>query len=83
VGPYILEIEFNDGVRRKIDFEGVLEGELYGPLKDPAVFEGVKLDREAGNLVWLGGADFDPEILHDWPETRAAMMAAAVRWRGR
>ena len=81
VGPYTLEIEFNDGVCRKIDFEGVLEGELYGPLKELTVFQQVKLDEEGGNLVWPSGADFDPEILHDWPERKAAMLAAAVRWR--
>src|ERR1700730_6674301 len=81
LGPYTLEIGFNDGISRKIDFEGVLEGELYGPLKDLTVFQQVKLDREGGNLVWPSGADFDPEILHDWPERKAAMLAAAVRWR--
>jgi Protein of unknown function (DUF2442) len=81
VGPYTLDVEFNDGVSRQIDFEGVLEGELYGPLKDLAIFQQVKLDREGGNLVWPGGADFDPEILHDWPERKAAMLAAALRWR--
>jgi hypothetical protein len=68
-------------ISRKIDFEGVLEGELYGPLKDLTVFQQVKLDREGGNLVWPSGADFDPEILHDWPERKAALLAAAVRWR--
>jgi len=81
VGPYTLEVEFNDGISRQIDFEGVLEGELYGPLKELSVFREVKLDREGGNLVWPGGADFDPEILHDWPERKAAMLAAALRWR--
>ena len=81
IGPYTLEIKFDDGRSRQIDFEGVLEGELYGPLRDLTVFEQVKLDREAGNLVWPGGADFDPEILHDWPERKAAMFAAALRWR--
>jgi len=50
-------------------------------LRDLTVFEQVKLDREAGNLVWPGGADFDPETLHDWPERKAAMLAAALRWR--
>ena len=81
VGPYTLEIAFNDGIIRKIDFEGVLEGDLYGPLKDMTLFQQVKLDGEGGNLVWPGGADFDPEILHDWPERKAAMLTAAVRWR--
>jgi uncharacterized membrane protein YeaQ/YmgE (transglycosylase-associated protein family) len=32
-------------------------------------------------LVWPNGADFDPEILHDWPERKGAMLAAAVRWK--
>jgi hypothetical protein len=81
VGPYTLEVEFDDGISRQIDFEGVLEGELYGPLKDLSVFQQVKLDREGGNLVWPGGADFEPEILHDWPERKAAMLAVALRWR--
>jgi uncharacterized membrane protein YeaQ/YmgE (transglycosylase-associated protein family) len=79
--PYTLEVQFNDGVTRVVDFTDVLQGELYGPLKDPKVFGRVKLDREARNLVWPNGADFDPEILHDWPQRRAAMVAAAARWR--
>jgi hypothetical protein len=43
-----------------VNLNGALEGELYGPLKDPSLFERVKLDEEAGNLVWPNGADFDP-----------------------
>ena len=45
------------------------------------MFKNVKLDRKKGNLVWPNDADFDPEILHDWPERRAAMVAAAARWK--
>jgi hypothetical protein len=75
-GPFALEIEFNDGISRKI-----LEGELDGPLKNPTVFQRLKWDREKGNLAWRSGADFDPEILHDWPEREAAMRVAAVGWR--
>lgn len=77
--PYTLHINFNDGVDSKVDFQDVLEGELYGALKDPSLFRQVKL--EEGNLVWPNGADFDPEILHDWPERKEAMVAAAARWR--
>ena len=58
------------------DFFDVLKGELYGPLKSQVVFDRVRL--EHGNLVWLNGADFDPEILHDWLERKTAMIAAAV-----
>jgi hypothetical protein len=68
VRPHTLEIQFDDGVSRVANFEDVLEGELYGPLQDPNLFNSVKLDRELGNLVWHNGAVADPEILHDWPE---------------
>ena len=79
--PYTLEIQFDDGVRQEVNFQGVLEGELYGPLKDPKIFASVRLDRELGNLVWPNGADFDPEILHDWPQRKLAMIEAAQQWR--
>lgn len=49
--PYTLEIEFDDGLRQKVDFDGVLKGELFGPLQDPKLFTSVKLDPELGNLV--------------------------------
>ena len=32
--PYTLEIRFDDGLTSVVNFDGVLEGELYGPLKD-------------------------------------------------
>jgi len=81
LGPYTLEIQFDDGVTTVVNLDGALEGELYGPLKDPSLFERVKLDKEIGNLVWPNGADFDPEILHDWPERRARFVAAAQEWK--
>jgi|HubBroStandDraft_6_1064221.scaffolds.fasta_scaffold323780_2 hypothetical protein len=81
VRPYKLAVQFDDGLSQLIDFEGVLEGELYGPLKDPRLFRRVKLDPELRNLVWPNGADFDPEILHDWPERRKGMIEAAAEWR--
>ena len=81
LGPYVLAICFEDGSARNIDFEPVLEGELFGPLRDPQVFAQVKLDPEVHTLVWPSGADFDPAILHDWPEHEAAFRAAAQRWK--
>jgi hypothetical protein len=67
VGPYTLDIRFDDRTTRMIDFHPVLEGELFGALRDLAVFERVELDREVHTLVWPNGADFDPATLHDWP----------------
>ena len=31
IAPYSLRLRFNDGLERTIDFEPILEGELYGP----------------------------------------------------
>jgi Protein of unknown function (DUF2442) len=80
IRPYALRLDFDDGLSRIIDFEPILEGELFGPLRDPAVFAQVTLDPEVHTVVWPCGADFDPATLHDWPEHEAAFRAAAVRW---
>jgi hypothetical protein len=79
--PYSLRLRFNDGLSRIIDFEGILEGELYGPLRAPEMFAQVALDPEIHTVVWPCGADFDPATLHDWPEHEAAFRAMAKRWR--
>ncbi len=80
VGPYTLEVSFDDGLSRTIDFKPLLKGELFGPLRDQALFESVKIDREVHTLVWPNGADFDPESLHDWPEVADELALMAQRW---
>jgi hypothetical protein len=80
VGPYTLRLRFNDGLTRTIDFESVLQGELYGPLRDTNVFAQVTLDPEVHTVVWPCGADFDPATLHDWPKHEVAFRAVAERW---
>jgi hypothetical protein len=80
VGPYRLRIEFTDGLVRTIDLLSILEGDLYRPLRDLDLFNAVEVDRETHTLVWPNGADFDPAILHDWPDHEASMIALAQRW---
>lgn len=80
VGPYHIRITFADGLVRTIDFHPVLEGELYGPLRDLDQFNSVSLDPEVHTLVWPNGSDFDPATRHDWPEQEASMVALARRW---
>jgi hypothetical protein len=81
VGPYTLSVGFDDGLFREIDFSPILQGELYGPLRDLRVFEQVKLDGEVHTLVWPNGADFDPATLHDWPWQSAEVTSALEHWR--
>lgn len=80
VDTFVLTVHFKDGTSQEIDFEPVLKGEIFGPLTDPQLFSQVRVDTEADTLVWPNGADFDPAILHDWPEHKDTFAAMAARW---
>ena len=80
VAPFTLRLRFHDGAEQCIDFSPILAGELFGPLRDPAVFNQVRLDPEVHTIVWPNGADFDPATLRDWPEHEAAFRVLAQRW---
>lgn len=80
VGPYTLTVAFTDGTTQEINFQPVLHGALFGPLRDLAVFNAVALDPDAGTLAWPNGADFDPATLHEWPAVRAELAARAQAW---
>lgn len=80
VGPYSLRVRFDDDTEQVINFEPVLGGTLYRPLRDLAVFNRVRLDPEVHTLVWPNGADFDPATLHDWPLYAPALSEQTRRW---
>lgn len=80
VGPYTLRISFDDQTEQVINFEPVLHGELFSPLRDLTFFNQVHLDEEAQTLVWPNNADFDPETLHDWPRYKEAFIKRAQSW---
>lgn len=64
---YTIWLKFDDETERVIDFEPILLGPLFGPLRNHELFRQVELDQELGTLVWPTGADIDPTVLHDWP----------------
>src|SRR5436853_2170806 len=80
VAPHTLRVRFDDDTAQTIDFRPVLSGELYSPLNDVSLFNGVRIDPEVHTLVWPNGADFDPATLHDWPEHAEALAARARKW---
>lgn len=80
VADYTLRLGFDDGTERTINFEPILAGDLFGPLRDPTVFAQVSIDPEAHTLVWPTGADFDPATLHDWPLQVDRLIARIQRW---
>ena len=80
VGPHALRVRFDDQTEQVIDFEPMLAGRLFGPLRDLAMFDRVRLDPETKTLVWPNGADFDPATLHDWPKHAEALATRARQW---
>ena len=80
VAPYTLSVQFDDDTTQIIDFQPILAGELYGPLRDASLFNQVRIDPEVSTLVWPNGADFDPATLHDWAKHVDAWIARARQW---
>ena len=78
VGPYTLRVVFDDGAEQTINFEPVLHGYYYAPLRNIEFFNAVRLDTEIGNLVWPNGADFDPATLYQWHAGDGAELARRV-----
>jgi hypothetical protein len=79
-GPYTLLVGFEDDTEQLINFEPVLTGELFGPLRNLSLFNQVRVDPEVHTLVWPNGADFDPATLHDWPQLVDALTSQAKEW---
>ena len=80
VGDYRLRVAFDDGTKQEIDFSPVQFGEMYGPLRNLKMFNQVRLDCEVATLVWPNGADFDPWMLHEWPNLIDELAERARRW---
>jgi len=64
VSGYVIWLRFNDGLTGDVDLAAELEGEVFEPLRDPAVFQSFVLHPELHTIVWPNGADFAPEFLH-------------------
>jgi hypothetical protein len=82
VGPYSLRITFADHTEQIINFEPILYGYYYAPLRDLDFFNQVRLDPEISTLVWPNGADFDPATLYNWYQGDGAELAQrTVDWQ--
>ena len=59
-----LRLTFSDGLVRELDFDAVLQGGIFEPLRDPDAFGEVEVDEIAGTICWPNGVDLDPDVLH-------------------
>ena len=72
VDGHIVWLRFRDGSAGEIDLAGALQGPVFAPLRDPAVFAEFSVHPDFHTLVWPNGADFAPEYLHDRVRAAAA-----------
>jgi len=63
---YRLELTFTDDARGEIDFRGriVGRGGVFKPLEEIGFFRQVRVDPEAGTIVWPNDVDFCPDVLY-------------------
>lgn len=62
-------LRLTDGRTKEVDLEPLLHGPMFDRIRlDDAAFAAVRVDPEAGTLVWPGGADICPDVLvYDLP----------------
>ena len=63
VRDYLIEVKFNDGTKKVIDFEPWLTGPIFRPLKSKAYFRKFFID--GPTIAWPNGADIAPETLYE------------------
>jgi hypothetical protein len=78
IADYRLELTFTDGTRGELDFRDrvVGRGGVFAPLEDVAYFSQVKVDTDAGTVVWPNGVDLCPDVLHAALRERESLLPA-------
>ncbi len=62
-GPHSLELEFDNGVNKRVNLRKELYGKVFEPLRDPAYFSQVFIDPDSRTITWPNRADFAPDFL--------------------
>ncbi len=63
IKDYTLRVTFSDGVKKIVDLQKYLTGDVFGELLDPAKFIQYGLTRVT--IEWANGADLAPEFLYE------------------
>jgi hypothetical protein len=61
---HTVRIVFADGEVRDVDVTPLLDTPAFSPLRNPALFEQVKIDEQTGTIVWPGDVDLDPDVIY-------------------
>jgi hypothetical protein len=73
---YTVDVRFEDGLTAHVDLSYLLAyGGVFEPLRDLEYFRQLRVDAEAGTIVWPNEADIAPETLYAHAQQRAAATA--------
>ncbi|MEF8699552.1 MAG: DUF2442 domain-containing protein [Candidatus Accumulibacter sp. UW26] len=73
---YRLLLRFNNGVAGEVDLSNELDGEVFEPLRDPALFATASQHQEMRTVAWANGADLAPEFLLELMQAQRGERAA-------
>jgi Protein of unknown function (DUF2442) len=77
---HVVHLGFKDGSERTVDLEPYLRGPVFERVRtDPGFFASVRVDGDAGTIVWPNGADLAPDVLYG--ALASARMDAEARTR--
>ena len=65
VSDFTIHLRFSDGTEGDVDLRDELHGEIFVPLKDPALFRQFSVHPDFRTLCWPNGADIAPEFLYE------------------
>jgi Protein of unknown function (DUF2442) len=75
VKDFRLKVTFNDGKEAVINFEPLLIGEVFEPLRDVEFFGKFLLHPELDVITWPNGADFSPDYLYEVAKSQSKVSA--------
>jgi len=73
---HAVHVRFEDGTTANVDLSYVVDyGGVFEPLRDSAYFAKLRVDAEAGTIVWPNNADIALETLYAHARSCAAATA--------
>jgi hypothetical protein len=62
---HVVHLAFADGSERTLDLHPYLRGPVFERVRtEISFFKAVRVDPDAGTIVWPNGADLAPEVLY-------------------
>ena len=82
IGDHELRLMFEAGTVGDVAFGDDEWRGVFAPLRDPELFAQVRVDSQAGTIVWPGELDMAPEALYAQARKRQVAAPAGHAWPG-